>query len=129
MPMPKKANGANFGLSGGDITVRFEADEPVIYVVCLWGAKPEFGGQRQLVWRTEELNSREDGDTIKLPPDVAMAGMQVTWSGGLVSSGRGQGGLRVTVAQSGGATQAYSYEYHFGARNETESFYDGLNLT
>lgn len=128
MPMPKKANGANFSLADGDITVRFEADEPVVYVVCLWGAKPEFGGQRQLVWRTEELNSRDDGDTITLPPDVAMAGMQVTWSGGLVSTREGQGGLRVTFAQ-GETSQTFSYEYHFGGRNESESFYDGLNLT
>jgi hypothetical protein len=128
MPMPKKANGANFGLSGGDITVRFEADEPVIYVVCLWGAKPEFGGQRQLLWRSEELNSRNDGDTITLPPELAMAGMQITWSGGLISSREGEGGMRVTVAQRDGATETYSYEYHFGGRNEAESFYDGLNL-
>ena len=128
MPMPKKANGGNFGLSSGDITVRFEADEPVVYVVCLWGAKPQFGGQRQLLWRTEELNSREDGDTITLPPDVAMGGMQVTWSGGLVSSGEGQGALRVTLAQ-GDASETWSYEYHFKGKNEAESFYDGLNLT
>lgn len=129
MPMPKKANGANFPLAGGDITVRFEAGEPVIYVVCLWGAKPEFGGQRQLLWRTEELNSREDGDTITLPPDIAMAGMQITWSGGLLSGAEGQGALHVTVAQAGGSQETFAYDYRFGGSNEAESFYDGLNLS
>ena len=128
MALPKKANGANFALASGDISVRFEADAAVVYVVCLWSAKPEFGGQRNLLWRTEELNSREDGDTIVMPPDIAMAGMQVTWSGGIVSPGEAQGAMRVTFAQEGGESVTHAYDYAFGGRNEAESFYDGLNL-
>ena len=128
MPMQKVANGSNFQLGDGDITVRFQADLPVVYVVCLWGAKPQFGGQRQLVWRTEELHSARDGDKVTLPPDVAMSGMQVTWSGGIVSQGEAQGALRVTFSQKGGETSTYSYEYQFSGKDQAESFYDGLNF-
>jgi hypothetical protein len=128
MPMPKKANGANLKLGDGDIQLRFEADgAPVVYVVCLWGAKPEFGGQRTLLWQSEQLTSTQDGDSISIPPNIAMAGMQVTWSGGLIARGEEQGALHVTVSQ-GDESETYSYEYHFGAKNETDSFYDGLNL-
>ena len=128
MALAKKANGANFDLASGDISVRFQADAPVVYVVCLWGAKPEFGGQRALLWRTEELNSREDGDTIVLPPNLAMAGMQVTWSGGVVSTGEGQGAVHVTFAQKGGESASHSYDYAFNEEGQAEHFYDGLNL-
>lgn len=128
MAMPKKANGANFALASGDLSVRFEADVPVVYVVCLWGAKPQFGGQRALLWRSDELNSRADGDTIVMPPNLAMGGMQVTWSGGVVSEGEAQGGLRVTLAQKGGESASHTYEYQFQGKNEVDSFYDALNF-
>jgi len=57
-----------------------------------------------------------------------MAGAQVTWSGGLIAPGEAQGGLHVTVAQESGASEAYSYEYNFTEKDQTISFYDGLNL-
>ena len=130
MPMHKKANGANFKVSGGGaLTVRFEAgDAPVVYVVCIWGPKPEFGGQRPKVWCTDKLTSTADGDTVTVPEGLAMAGAQVTWSGGLIAPGASQGRLLVTVSQVGGETEAFSYEYSFAEKNQTESFYDGLNF-
>lgn len=129
MPMPKKANGANFEVSGGELTLRFEADGPsIVHVVCLWGPKPEFGGQRQKIWCSETRTSKKQA-TVTLPEGMAVAGVQVTWSGGLVAKGAAQGRLLVTVAQGDRQIEAYSYEYQFTAKDETESFYDGLNLT
>lgn len=129
MPMPKKANGANFEAAGGELTLRFEAgDTPVVYVVCIWGPKPQFGGQRPKVWCSEKLTSNEDGGTVTVPAGMAMEGAQVTWSGGLIARGESQGALRVTIDQEGGRSDAFSYDYRFGAKNETETFYDGLNF-
>lgn len=129
MPMHKKANGANFKVSGGPITVRFEADGPaVVYVVCLWGAKPEFGGQRSRLWCTQTLTAKKAA-TVKVPAEMAMAGAQVTWSGGLIAAGQSQGRLRVTFAQEGGEENSFAYEYAFAEKDQTESFYDGLNFT
>lgn len=130
MPMPKKANGANFTVSGGGaLSVRFEADEPaVVYVVCIWGPKPQFGGQRPKMWCSEKLTSTQDGDEVAVPEGMAMAGTQITWSGGLIAPGESQGRLLVTVAQEGGESAAFSYEYNFTEKNQTESFYDGLNF-
>ncbi|HSN22251.1 MAG TPA: hypothetical protein VLS49_16325 [Usitatibacter sp.] len=129
MPMPKKANGANFEVSGGELTVRFDAGGvPVVYVVCIWGPKPQFGGQRPKVWCTEKLTSTTDGDTVTVPAGMAMEGAQITWSGGLIAQGESQGRLQVTLDQEGGRNDSFSYEFSFSAKNETETFYDGLNF-
>ena len=129
MPMPKKANGANFEASGGELTVRFDAGgTPVVYVVCIWGPKPQYGGQRPKLWCTEKRTSTEDGDTVTVPEGLAAEGAQITWSGGLIARGESQGRLQVTVDQDSGRSDSFSYEYHFGAKNETETFYDGLNF-
>jgi hypothetical protein len=129
MPMHKKANGANFKVSNGTLSIRFEAgDAPVVYVVCIWGAKPEFGGQRAKLWCSDKLTSTEDGEVVAIPDGAAMAGTQVTWSGGVIAPGESQGRLMVTVSEEGGESASFAYEYTFGAKNETESFYDGLNF-
>lgn len=129
MPMSKKANGANFEASGGALTVRFDAGEvPVVYVVCIWGPKPQFGGQRPKLWCTENRTSTQDGDTVTVPAGMAMEGAQITWSGGLIAQGASQGRLQVAIDQEGGRGDAFSYEFSFAAKNETETFYDGLNF-
>ena len=33
-----------------------------------------------------------------------------------------------TIEQEGAETGSYAYEYNFGAKNETVTFYDGLNF-
>lgn len=129
MPMPKKANGANFEVSGGELTLRFDAgDAAVVYVVCVWGPKSQFGGQRPKLWCSEKLTSSEDGDTVRVPAGMAVEGAQVTWSGGLIAQGESQGALRVSIDQDGGRGDAFAYAYSFTAKNETETFYDGLNF-
>ena len=129
MPMPKKANGANFEVSGGALTVRFDAgDVPVVHVVCVWGPKPQFGGQRPKLWCTEKRTSTGEGGTVTLPGGMAVAGAQITWSGGLIARGPAQGRLQVTIDQEGGRSDSFSYEYTFAAKNETETLYDGLNF-
>ena len=68
MPMAKKANGSNFKVSGGELTVRFDVDGPaVVHVVCVWGPKPEFGGQRPKLWCSETVKSSRDGATVTVP--------------------------------------------------------------
>jgi hypothetical protein len=129
MPMQKKANGANFGVGEGALTVRFDAGEPsVVYVVCIWGPKPQFGGQRPKVWCSDKLTTPGDEATITVPEGIVVAGEQVTWSGGLIAGGESQGRLLVTVTQEGGESAAFSYDYSFTGKNQTESFYDGLNF-
>ena len=129
MPMHKKANGANFKLGQGELTFRFQSDGPsVVYVVCIWGAKPQFGGQRQKVWCSDTLTAKASA-TVKVPENTVMSGMQVTWSGGLIASGESQGRLLVTVEQEGAEETSYAYEYALAAKDATESFYDGLNFT
>ena len=129
MPMHKKANGANFKAGQGELTVRFESDGPaIVHVVCIWGAKPQFGGQRPKVWCSETLTAKRSA-TIKVPEGMAMTGTQITWSGGLVATGEEQGRLLVTLSQEGAEETSYAYEYAFKAKDETESFYDGLNFT
>jgi hypothetical protein len=129
MLMPKKANGANFEASGRELTVRFDAGGlPVVYVVCVWGPKPQFGGQRPKLWCTEKLTSTEDGDTATVPAGMAIEGAQITWSGGLIARGASQGRLHVAIDQEGGRSDSFSYEFSFTAKNETVAFYDGLNF-
>src|SRR4051812_14866644 len=129
MPMPKKANGANFTVSNGKLTVRFETGGPaVVYAVCVWGPKPQFGGQRQKVWCTETQSAARGNATVAIPEGMAMAGAQVTWSGGLIAAREAQGRLLVSVEQDGAESSAYAYEYNFTQKNQTESFYDGLNF-
>lgn len=130
MPMPKKANGANFTVSGGGaLAVEFEAGGPaIVYVVCIWGPKPMFGGQRPKVWCSEQLTGK-DGARVDVPEGMAVAGSQITWSGGLIAAGESQGRLLVTLAQEGGESVSFSYDYNFTEKNQTESFYDGLNFT
>jgi hypothetical protein len=130
MPMQKKANGANFATSGGGaMTVRFESGGPaVVYVVCIWGPKPQFGGQRPKVWCSETLTAKGGKATVTIPEGMAMAGAQVTWSGGLIAAREAQGRLLVTVEQAGAEASAYAYEYSFAKKNQAESFYDGLNF-
>ena len=128
MPMPKKANGGNLKVSDGKLTVRFDTDGPsVVHVVCVWGAKGEFGGQRARLWCSETETSSK-AVTVTVPAGLAMAGAQMTWSGGLVARGKSQGRLLVTVTQEHGESGEFSYEYSFAKKNETESFYDGLNF-
>lgn len=130
MTMQKKANGANFPVGGGELTVRFETGGPaLVYVVCVWGPKPAFGGQRPKAWCSETLTAEEGEATVALPPGMAMAGAQVTWSGGLIARGEAQGRLLVAVEQPGADSGAYAYEFNFTAKGETASFYDGLNFT
>jgi hypothetical protein len=130
MPLSKKANGANFKVSGGELTVQFDAGGPaVVHVVCIWGPKPAFGGQRPKLWCSETEKSSKDGATVTVPEGMAVAGSQVTWSGGLIAKRGEQGRLLVTVAEQGGESESFSYEYQFTQRNQTESFYDGLNFT
>jgi len=129
MALPKKANGRNFEVSGGELTVRFDGgDATVVYVVCIWGPKPQFGGQRPLVWRSATVNTTEFGDTVTVPAGMAVEGAQVTWSGGLIARGESQGRLQVTIDQDGGRGDSFSYDYSFRGKNETENFYDGLNF-
>lgn len=129
MAMHKKANGANFRVGGGPFTVRFETGGPaLVHVVCIWGPKPAFGGQRPKVWCTETLSAKDGNATVEVPEGFAMAGAQVTWSGGLVAPGEAQGRLLVTVEQDGAEGGSYAYEYNFTEKNQTESFYDGLNF-
>lgn len=129
MAMQKKANGANFRVGSGDLRVRFATDGPaLVYVVCVWGPKPEFGGQRPKAWCTETLSAEDGSAEVAVPAALAMAGAQVTWSGGLIAPGESQGRLVVAVEQAGAESPTYSYEYHFTAKNQTESFYDGLNF-
>ena len=129
MPLQKKANGANFKASEGPLTVRFDGGGTVVvYVVCLWGPKAQFGGQRPKGWSTEKLTSTEDGDTVTVPEGMFAAGMQITWSGGLIAPGEAQGRLLVTLEQDGSEAGSYAYEYAFAEKNQTESFYDGLNF-
>ena len=128
MPMHKKANGANFKVSQGDLAVRCESDgPPVVHAVCVWGAKPQFGGQRQKIWCSDTTTAKASA-TVKIPAGLAMTGAQVTWSGGLIAKGKAQGRLLVSVTQEGAEETSYAYEYSFGAKDETESFYDGLNF-
>jgi hypothetical protein len=129
MPMPKKANGGNFKVAGGDLTLRFESDGPtLVYVVCLWGPKPPFGGQRMKAWCTDTVTTKGGAAEVTLPHGMAMAGAQVTWSGGLIATREAQGRLRVSVEEAGGEASSYAYEYTFTQKNETETFYDGLNF-
>lgn len=129
MAMQKKANGANFRVGGGELTVRFETGGPaLVYVVCIWGPKPEFGGQRPKVWCTETRTAQDGNVSVAVPEGMAMAGAQVTWSGGLIAGGEAQGRLLVTVEQEGAEASSYAYEYNFVEKNQTESFYDGLNF-
>ena len=129
MAMQKKANGANFPAGGGELSVRFETGGPaLVYVVCIWGPKPEFGGQRPKVWCTETLTAKDGNATVAVPEGMAMAGAQVTWSGGLISPGEAHGRLLVTVGQEGAEQTSYAYEFNFAEKNQTESFYDGLNF-
>jgi len=130
MAMQKKANGANFKVGGGELRVRFATDGPaLVYVVCIWGPKPEFGGQRAKMWCTETLSVEDGSADVAVPEGMAIAGAQVTWSGGLISPGAVQGRLVVAIEQDGAESPTYSYEYHFTEKNQTESFYDGLNFS
>lgn len=131
MAMQKKANGANFKVGGGELGVRFDAGGlAVVYVVCIWGPRPQFGGQRPKVWCSEKLDSSQDGASVTVPEGLAAAGSQITWSGGVIATGESQGRLLVTVSQEGGEGESsFSYEYNFTEKNQTESFYDGLNFT
>jgi hypothetical protein len=130
MAMQKKANGANYRVGGGELTVRFETGgAALVYVVCVWGPKPQFGGQRPRVWCSETLDAADGKATVTLAPGLAMAGAQITWSGGLVAPGETHGRLLVTVEQEGAETGSYAYEFNFTGKNQTESFYDGLNFT
>ena len=129
MPMHKKANGATFEVSAGALSVHFDAgDAPVVYVVCIWGPHPPYGGQRPKHWCSEKLTSTEDGATVEVPEGMAMKGSQITWSGGLIAPGASQGRLLVTLKQEAGPDASFSYEYTFTEKNQTESFYDGLNF-
>lgn len=129
MLMPKKANGGNFQVSSGALTVRLESDGPaLVYAVCIWGPKPQFGGQRQKVWSTETVTRQNGRAEVTVPAGMAMAGAQVTWSGGLIAKGAAQGRLLVTLEQQGAETGSYAYEYNFMAKNDTAEFYDGMNF-
>ena len=129
MPMPKKANGSNFQAGAGPLTVRFDSGgPPVVHVVCIWGPKPVFGGQRPKVWCSETTTSKGGTASVEVPEGMAMAGAQVTWSGGLIAKGAAQGALHVTLEQDGAEAGSYAYEYNFMEKDQTESFYDGLNF-
>lgn len=129
MLMPKKANGGNLKVSGGELTVRFQADGPtLVHVVCVWGPKPQFGGQRPKMWSSETRTTDGGSAEVTIPAEMAVAGAQVTWSGGLIATGAAQGRLLVTVEQAEGESGSYAYEYNFAQKNQTETFYDGLNF-
>ena len=129
MPMHKKANGANFTVAAGPLTITFESDGPaLVHVVCVWGPKPQFGGQRPKVWCSETETSRNGRAKVEIPEGMAMSGAQVTWSGGLIATKRAQGRLLVSLAQEGAEATSYAYEYSFSEKDQTESFYDGLNF-
>ena len=129
MLMPKKANGANFKVTDGELVVRFESDGPtLVHVVCVWGPKPAFGGQRAKAWSSETATSPDGRAQVVVPAGMAIAGAQVTWSGGLIATGEAQGRLLVTVEQADGEPASYAYEYSFAAKDQTETFYDGLNF-
>jgi len=129
MLMPKKANGGNFQVFAGPVTLRLESEGPtLVYAVCVWGPKPQFGGQRQKVWGGETVTRKDGTAQVVLPDGMAMSGAQVTWSGGLIAKGAAQGRLLVTIEQEGAESGSYAYEYNFGAKNETVTFYDGLNF-
>lgn len=129
MSMPKKANGANFKVAGGELTVRFDTGGPaLVHVVCVWGPKPAFGGQRPKAWASETTTSDDGTAEVTIPAEMAVAGAQVTWSGGLIAPGEAQGRLLVTVEQAQGESGSYAYEYSFSEKNQTETFYDGLNF-
>jgi hypothetical protein len=129
MLMPKKAKGANFKVSGGELTVSFESGGPtLVHVVCIWGPHPAFGGQRPRAWCSETETSKGGKASVTIPASMAMAGAQVTWSGGIIASGEAQDRLLVTVEQEGGEPMSYAYEYSFAAKDETQTFYDGLNF-
>jgi len=129
MLMPKKANGANLQVSGGELTVRFETDGPaLVHVVCVWGPKPQFGGQRHKMWSSETETAAGGAAQVTIPAEMAVAGAQVTWSGGLIAKGAAQGRLLVSVEQAEGESSSYAYEYNFAEKNQTETFYDGLNF-
>jgi hypothetical protein len=129
MAMHKKANGGNYTAGTGALTVTFDSGGPaLVYVVCIWGPKPQFGGQRPKVWCTETVTSGDGTASVTVPEGMAIAGAQVTWSGGLIAPGETQGRLLVTIEQEGAESSAYSYEYAFSEKNQTESFYDGLNF-
>jgi hypothetical protein len=129
MLMPKRANGAKLEAPGGELTVRFETEGPtLVHVVCIWGPHPQFGGQRPKVWCSETETTQGGAASVAIPEGMAMAGAQVTWSGGLIATDESQGRLLVTLEQDGGESVSYAYEYNFAAKNETQSFYDGLNF-
>ena len=129
MAMQKKANGANYRAGRGELTVRFETGGPtLVYVVCIWGPKPAFGGQRPRVWCSPTQDAKGGSATVAVPDGMAAAGAQITWSGGLVAPGETQGRLLVTVEQDGAETGSYAYEFNFREKDQTESFYDGLNF-
>jgi hypothetical protein len=130
MTIHKKANGANFKVGEGELTVRFDSGGPsVVHVVCIWGPKPQFGGQRPKMWSSEVTTSRGGSASVAVPAAMAVAGAQVTWSGGLIAKRGAQGRLLVTLEQAGAESGSFTYEYTFTAKNQSESFYDGLNFT
>lgn len=129
MSMPKHANGANFPVGEGDLTVSFDSGGPsLVHVVCIWGPHPQFGGQRPKAWSSEVTTSPKGKASVTVPAAMAMAGAQVTWSGGIVAPGERQGRLLVSVRQGGEERISYAYEYGFSEKDQTESFYDGLNF-
>src|SRR5690348_11342578 len=88
MAMHKKANGGNYTAGTGALTVTFDSGGPaLVYVVCIWGPKPQFGGQRPKVWCTETVTSGDGTASVTVPEGMAIAGAQVTWSGGLIAPG------------------------------------------
>lgn len=129
MPMPKKANGSNFQTGGGALTFEFDAGpHQVVYVVCLWGPKAQFGGQRPKVWCSEKL-STDDGNRVTIPFEGPLPGMQVTWSGGVVAREDGASGkLTVTISQVNGEGGSYEYDFNFQKAQDHDLFYDGVNL-
>lgn len=130
MPMPKKANGGNFQTGAGALTLEFDAGRDlVVYVVCLWGPRPAFGGQRPKVWCSDKLNTTDDGKRVSVPFEAPLPGMQVTWSGGVVAQSDGASGkLMVSISQADGEGASYGYEYTFAKAQDHDSFYDGVNL-
>lgn len=130
MPMTKKANGSNFQTGGGAITFEFDAGaQQVVYVVCLWGPKPQFGGQRPKVWCSEKLDSAADGKRVTIPFEGPLTGMQVTWSGGVIAKeDQASGKLTVAISQVNGEGASYDYDFNFQKAQDHELFYDGVNL-
>src|SRR5690242_6609968 len=110
MLMPKRANGAKFKVAGGELTLRFETDGPrLVHVVCVWGPKPAFGGQRPKAWSSETTTTDDGSAEVTVPAEMAVAGAQVTWSGRLIATGEAQGRLLVTVEQEGAEAMSYTY--------------------